>query len=112
MVVGLPLGQERLLEWPFLMSFQFSSGTLPGLFLHLGGTLSLRCCAPRCASRIPTWRLPPAGRAADLVTSGCEEVGIVRVELCVQDRVGRSNGAFCLHDGIGVDWFSGPGGGL
>ena len=33
------------------------------------------------------------------------KVGIVRVEPCVQA------GPPCLHDGIGVDWVRGPGGG-
>ena len=40
------------------------------------------------ASRVPAWRLHPSGGAADLVTDGGEEVGIVLVEPCVQDRVG------------------------
>ena len=55
------------------------------------------------ASRIPTWRLPPAGDG--LVTDGGEEVGIVRVEPCIRAA------ASCLHDGVGVDWVRGPGGG-
>ena len=71
----------------------------------LEGTLPLRYCAVTFASRIPTWRLPPAGGVARLVTDDGEELGMVRVEPCV--RAGTS----CLHDGIGVDWVRGPGGG-
>ena len=42
---------------------------------------------------------------AGLVTDGGEEVGIVQVEPGVRAC------ASCLHDCIGVDWVSGPGGG-
>ena len=61
------------------------------------------------ASRVPAWRLHPSGGAADLVIDGGEEVGIVLVEPCVQDRVGGLACVFSLHDG--VEWVSGPGGG-
>ena len=35
----------------------------------LNGTLPLRYCAVRFASRIPTWRLPDSGHVAGLVTA-------------------------------------------
>ena len=50
--MGLLPDQGRLPRWPSLMSFQFSSA--PSL---LGGTLPLRHCAARFASKVPTWRL-------------------------------------------------------
>ena len=59
------------------------------------GSTSLRYCAARFVSKIPTWKLLPVGGVAGLVTDGGEEVGIVQVEPCVR------TGALCLHDGIG-----------
>ena len=79
--------------------FRYPPRSAPAL---LEDTLPLRYCAVRFASRIPTWRLPPAGGVASLITDGGEEVGIVRVEPCVHA------GAPCLHDVIGVDWVRGP----
>ena len=73
----------------------------------LEGTLPLRYCASRFASRVPTWRLPANGHVADLVTEGGgEEVGILRVE----------HGALAVVPGFeggdGGDWIGGPGGGV
>ena len=59
-------------------------------------------CAVEFASRMPTWKLHPAGGVADVLADGGEEVGAAR-----GDHVSAS----CLHDGIGVDWAGGPGGG-
>ena len=59
-------------------------GSAPAL---LGGTLPLRYCAAMFARQVPTWRLPPSDKVADLVTDGGEEVGIVRFEPCVQDSL-------------------------
>ena len=66
----------------------WSSGTLPGLLLKV------LCLYARFAT-------------ADLVTDGGEEVGIVRVETCVQNSFDGRAGAFCLHDGGGVEWVTG-----
>ena len=38
----------------------------------LAGTLPLRYCTARFASRISTWQLPVAGHAASLVTASIE----------------------------------------
>ena len=46
----------------------------------MAGTLPLRYFAARFVSKIPTWRLPPGGEVAGLVTDGGEGVGLVRVE--------------------------------
>ena len=59
----------------------------------LAGTLSLRYCAARFASRTPTWRLPVSGHVARLVTAN---VGAVRE--VVAEGVGRE-----------VHWVSGSG---
>ena len=40
----------------------------------LAGTLPLRYCAARFASRVPTWRLPVSGQVAGLVTA---DLGVV-----------------------------------
>ena len=72
----------------------------------LQGTLRLRHCAGRFASRVPSWRLPADGHVADLVTEGGVDVGIVRVE----------HGAPAVMSGFEVGgggyWISGPGGGV
>ena len=72
----------------------------------LEGTLPLRYCAGRFASRVNTWRLPADGHAADLVTEGGEQVGILRVEHSAPAVVPGFDG------GDGGDWISGPGGGV
>ena len=46
-----------------------------------------------------------------LSLNGGEEVGIVRVEPCVLDRLDDRAGASCLHDSVAVDWVGGPRGG-
>ena len=57
------------------------SGTLLGQLLLFWSVLCLLSIVlVGFASRVPTWRLPAGGRAADLVTEGSEEVGTVRVE--------------------------------
>ena len=53
----------------------------------LGGTLHLRYCAARFASKVLTWRLLLSGRVVDLLTAGAE-VGIVRIQPCVRDVMG------------------------
>ena len=67
---------ERFLN-KVLPLFTYPPGSAAAL---LEGALPLRYCAGRFAGRIPTWRLPVGGHAADLVTEGSEEVGYVRVE--------------------------------
>ena len=61
MVMGLPLDRGKLPRRPF---FEYPPGSASAL---LDGTL--RYCAARFASKVPTWRLPPGG-GADLVTEG------------------------------------------
>ena len=71
----------------------------------LRGTLPLRYCAGRFASRIPTWRLLLMGTLLVWVLKGVRRVGIVPVEHC-------SHAVLSGFDGCGsVDWVSGPGGG-
>ena len=69
------------------------------------GTLLGRYCGGSFASRIPTWRLPD-GHAADLVAEGSEEASIVLVE------PGAPADMPCFNGGGGVNWMSGPGGGV
>ena len=86
-----------------LLLFQCPPRCPPAL---LEGTSLLRYCARGVACRIPTWRLPAGGYAADLVTEGGEEVGIVRVE------PGVSGDMPCFDGGGGVDWSGVAGGGV
>ena len=66
---GLPLGQGRLPRWPLFMSFLSSSGTVLDLLLHFWVALCLYgALLLGFASKVPTWRLPPSGGVADLVT--------------------------------------------
>ena len=67
----------------FLDELLHSPRSAPAL---LAGTLPLRYCAVRFASRRPTWRLPVPGHAAGLIASGVAEV---------------------VLDGEGVSWDSG-----
>ena len=60
---------------------------------QLDGTLPLRYCAARFATKVPTWRWSPGGAVADLVTEGDEEVGIVHA----------------VPGGIGAGWAQGSG---
>ena len=52
-----------------LRLFGYPSGSAGAL---LAGTLPLRYCTTRFASRITSWRLPVPGYAASLVTAGIE----------------------------------------
>ena len=83
--IGANPSQFRHIGWEkcevfldgLLLLFQYPPGSASAL---LEGTLPLRYRAGRFACKVPTWRLPVRGHAADLVTEGREEVGIVRVE--------------------------------
>ena len=61
-----------------LRLFGYHSGSAGALFC---GTLPLRYCTTRFASRIPTWRLPVPGHAAALVTSDDEVPGSLGIEV-------------------------------
>ena len=50
-----------------LLLFWYPPGSAPAL---LEGTLPLRYYAGRFAGKVPTWRLPAGGHAADLDTEG------------------------------------------
>ena len=70
---GVDMGSSRPRESasePFfnelLGLFGYPSGSARAL---LAGTLPLRYCTTRFASRIPTWRLPVSGHVAWLVTA-------------------------------------------
>ena len=103
-------GQGILAAVAFLNEFSVLFRYPPRSALALlGGTVPLRYCAARFASEISSWRLLTSGRVADLVTDGGVVVGIVWVEPCVQDSLDDRAGVYCLHDGVGVDWASGPG---
>ena len=78
--MGLLLGQGRLPRWLFLMSCWFSSG------------------APQFSSCIVEWDFAVAVSAL-LWWYGGEEVGIVRVEPCVQVGLDDRAGAHPSHDG-------------
>ena len=69
----------------------------------LEGTLPLKYCAVKFAGRMPDCPLLVGLLVLSLMV--VKEVGMVRVEPCVRA------GAPCLHDGIGVDWLRGHGGG-
>ena len=86
-----------------LLLFRYPSRLAAAL---LEGTLPLRYCAGRFASRIPTWRLPADGHVADLVAEGGEEVGVVHEESSAPAVLSGFGG------GGGVGWISGPGGGV
>ena len=58
----------------------------------LDGTLPLRYCSTRFASRIPTWRLPVPGHAAALVTTDGEVPGTFGIEVFSR-RVLRFSGS-------------------
>ena len=58
--------------------FGYPSGSAGAL---LAGTLPLRYCTTRFASRIPTWRLPVPGHAASLVTAGIEVPSALGIEV-------------------------------
>ena len=74
----------------------------------LDGVLPLRYCAVRFASKVPTWRLPPCGNVAGLLTNDCEDVGIVRVVPGAVVSTGDHVVSHLLHD-AGVDWLEGLG---
>ena len=61
-----------------LRLFGYPSGSVGAL---LDGTLPLRYCTTRFASRIPTWRLPVPGHAAALVTADDEVPGSLGIEV-------------------------------
>ena len=86
-----------------MLLFRYPPGSAAAL---LEGTLPLRYCARRFASKIPTWRLPARGHVSDPVTEGGEDVGVLRVE----------HGASALEPGFGgsggVDYVRVPGGGV
>ena len=67
-VMGLPQGPGKVPLCFFLNEllrlFGYPSGSAVAL---LAGTLPLRHCTTRFASRIPTWRLSVPGHAASLV---------------------------------------------
>ena len=85
-----------------LLLFKYPPGSATALFL-LEGTLPLRYCAGRLASRFPTWQLHVDGHLAGLVTEGC---GIMRVEHSAPAVLPGFDG------GCRVDWVGGPGGGV
>ena len=58
----------------------------------------MRYYAARFASEVPSWRLPLCGGVAELVTEGGEEVGVVRVVLCIEVGTGVRAGAYPLRD--------------
>ena len=80
-------GTEAFLH-ELLLLFRFPARSAPAL---LGGDLPLMYCAAGFANKLPTWRLPPGGSVADLITEGGVEAGIVHFE----------------PGGDGVDWVSG-----
>ena len=65
-----------------LRLFGYPSGSAAAL---LAGTLPLRYCTTRFASRIPTWRLPVPGHAASLVTAGIEVPGAPGIEVSCRE---------------------------
>ena len=73
-----------------LLFFSYPPGSARAL---LAGTLPLRYCAARFASRAPTWRLPVPGQVAGLLTANS---GVVQE--IVAEEVGRE-----------VRWVSGSG---
>ena len=73
-----------------LLLFQYPPKSSRAL---LAGTLPLRYCSTRFASRVPTWRLPVPGHAADLVHAGVGAEG--------------DNGAEVGYEG--VHWVCGSG---
>ena len=85
---------EAFLDELFVL-FRYPPRSAPAL---LGGTFAIG---------EPTRRLPPSGGAADLVTDGGEEVGIVPVEPCVLDRFRGRAGAFCCMMVLELNGFAG-----
>ena len=104
--VSLP-GLESLPRRAFLnellVLFRYSPRSGTAL---LQGTLPLRYCAGRLASRIPTWRLPVDGHAGGLVTGDGGEVGLAWVEHNAHAPMPGFEG------GGRVDCFVGLGGGV
>ena len=82
---GLTSRPRESASEPFLNElfrlFGYPSGSAGAL---LAGSLPLRYCTTRFASRIPTWRLPVLGHAASLVTSGIEVPGAPGIEVSCQ----------------------------
>ena len=70
--------RERVPLNEFLQLFGYPSGSAGAL---LDGTLPLRYCTSRFASRILTWRLPVPGHAAALVTADSEVPGSLGIEV-------------------------------
>ena len=96
-MASLPSRRESASEGSLnelLVLFRNPAASSPSL---LEGTLPLRYCPGRFASRIPTWRLPVDCHVAEEVG----EVGVVRVEHC--------SGAVLLgfQGGGGVHWVGG-----
>ena len=58
------------------------------------GHLSLNLKTFPCAQRKPNWKLPRLGHVADILTTGGEEVGLVRVENGGRAGGGRGFWAF------------------
>ena len=79
---GLTSRPRKSASEPFLNAllrlFGYPSGSAGAL---LAGTLPLRYCTTRFASRIPTWRLPVPGHAACLVTASIEVPGASGIEV-------------------------------
>ena len=68
----------------------------------LEGTLPLRYCTSRFARKVPTWRLPVAGKVAGLLTGNGEEAG----SACAAPSVHAPGGSMvlgCVHGGGGSD---------
>ena len=61
------------------MIFQASWGT-QRVWSLLDGTLKLKSRTFPFARRKPNWRLPHPGHVVDILPTGGEEVGLVRVE--------------------------------
>ena len=78
--MGLLLGHMRLLVLVFWMTFSYFFGypTDSGESL-VAGTLRMRYSHVSFAAKKPTWRLPPDGRVAALVTSQAGSVGLADV---------------------------------
>ena len=71
---GLTSRPQESASEPFLNELLRLFGYPSGCAL-LAGTLPLRYCTTRFASRIPTWRLPVPGHVACLVTADLEVSG-------------------------------------
>ena len=100
-------GLGSLRRWFFGMSFQSSFSTLLGLLLLFWeALLPLRYCAGRFAGRIPTWRLPVGWHVIGLVTHESGGDAVVLDGHCAPVPVPG------LRGDAGVDWVSGPGGGV